>query len=218
MDYLNARKGLKTILLGEALAGLGVLLGFAMSLVVYFPEARGNLDVLSATIIVALVAAGLTIVGFIVTLFGLNIAGKDETYFESAFWVSILTVVLKIGSSLLSYFVPSQQLLYSSFDAIGDVCSVVIMVLIINGISIVLEKIEAYDLSDRGRPLSMAFIAIYIVSIILGFLPSFFKNPGPEIYYALRAFESLSALVEAVVYILFIIYVYKAIKRLKKNK
>ena len=215
MDYSGAFKGIKRVFIGITTYILSSLASIIFLIVFSIPAVKGNLNALLAYLIIFIIISSLQIVGYILMIWGLNIAGKDETYFENGFWVALLTVVLKLGALLLNSFLPAATILYSSFDAIGDICSVVVIVFIVNGLSVVLEKTENYDISDRGISLSYLVIFSYIVSILLTFIPSFFKTTNPSLLIVFQIFQVLSSAIELFIYLAVITYLYRSIQLLK---
>lgn len=215
MTYPKAHAGVKKVFISELFQIIGGVLAvlaatFALINLGPFAVAGGT---------VALVAVGLEIAAFILEMVGLWQAGKDADQFMIAFWIIIISIALNVSVVLVNQFAPSVPLVSSLLTALSNASSVIVTIYIIFGIVELSDKLHEPRMETKGRRLAYMVALLYVVSILLSIIPSFFKIKGelPQpLVITFGVFGIISAVMEVVTYVLIFFYLLSAVRMLRK--
>ena len=117
---------------------------------------------------------------------------------------------------VLEKYAPNLDIVITILEVFIAVSAVLVMVYVITGVSVMAEKVGDGKLADKGRFLCTVICGLYFVSIVLGIIELFFKNPNEGVAIMLRVFAIVAAVVQLVVYIMYLTYLSAARKTLKK--
>lgn len=161
--------------------------------------------------VVILVATALFVAAYVMGIFGITRAGKDEP----AFKVSLFAIIALIICAVLSEVFYENETVNFNFSIAGDVAYFFLVHYIIHGIMHISEHLGRPELAKEGK---MIFKVIYIgivfevivrvIEIIYG------HKQGEEIAMPL---EAIANIVKTIEYVLFLIYINKGNKLLKES-
>lgn len=161
--------------------------------------------------VVILVATALFVAAYVMGIFGITRAGKDEP----AFKVSLFAIIALIICAVLSEVFYENETVNFNFSIAGDVAYFFLVHYIIHGIMHISEYLGRPELAKEGK---MIFKVIYIgivfevivrvIEIIYG------HKQGEEIAMPL---EAIANIVKTIEYVLFLIYINKGNKLLKES-
>ena len=164
--FANARRGLNNMFLSQAVmvassAGI-VLLSFIGPLAAMILGGASYNAVGVAAMLIGIFALFLMLVALAMRLVGLYQASKDESFFKSAFIITIFLVVL----SFVSEFISNSSL--NAGSSLGtSVLSIAVFVLIFRGIVSIADKAGKQEIASSGKEMLVGAIVCYIVSIII---------------------------------------------------
>ena len=217
MQYPSAHSGVKKLFIAEIISIVGGVLGLVAAIIsTVFVNAAADAPGLIAAGSVLLVTGFIMVVAFILQMIGLLQAGKDEPNFRSGFWIAIFGIVISLVAAILRSITGVPELLCSILESLSSVASIVVLIFTLSGVANLASALGDNDMFEKGRALINWITILFVVSIVLGLFPSFFANPNEGIKIMLSVMAIVAALVELVIYINILIYLYKAIKMLKK--
>ncbi len=216
MRFPNAYNGIKKVFLAQILMVISIaaiIIGAAITVVTFsdlyslssVEELYGSVAVLS---IATLGGVVISIIAFIINAIGLHAAGKDEGCFRIAFWMTIIALALSVVSSLLQTANPS---LSGWFQFVGNILEIAVIEYAVMGIISLAEQLSDNKVASMGRKLRILITVLWIVILALAIF-RIFTNVELVAVIALAG-----ALLELVVYIIYIILVGRAKGMLAKS-
>ena len=108
----------------------------------------------------------LAIIATILLIVGCVQCGKDEESFKAAIIALVITLVLSIIASFFS----SNVVLATIADVVNKVVSIFITVMIINGFSVLADKLNNSEVRERGNSILKFIIVLLVLQIILSII------------------------------------------------
>lgn len=215
MKYPNAAKGLHTLVVAEIVALAASIIAVIVSIFA-MPELDSsdlsNYTFNAGELIAMLIVAVLYIVSYIIEIYGIVLATKDEPAFRVSLYAIIAAAVLIVLSSFF-YQNESVSLLISIG---GDVAQFFLVHYIIHGIMHLSDHLGRSEVAKKG---SKIFIVIYIgiaFEIIVRIFEIIFGTErGEELALP---FDVIANILKSVEYILFLIYIVKGNRMLRKTE
>lgn len=216
MKFPNAHKGLKKVFIAEIISVISAVILVVAATLVTLSANNPNEGLVVAGGAISLVAGIATVVALIIQLIGLHQGGKDEPYFRIGFWVVIFAIVLRIVSAILGAIKGVDlSLPIRLIDSVGDVASTILIGYILLGIGSLASQLNNDAMAERSKFLVYVVIALFVGSIILSIVPTFFKEPSSVGATTFLVFGIIAAILELILYIMCLIHIARAIKMLE---
>lgn len=215
MQYPNASKGLQRMVMAEIIALAASILAVVVSvfaLPVFDIGELNNYSFSVIDIIILIVILLLYIAAYIMELFGIMLASKDEP----AFKVSLYAIIAAIALTILAGIFYENETISDIISIGGDVAQFFLVHYIIHGIMHLSDHLGKHKTSKMGTYIfrviyiAIAFeVIVRIIEIIFG------EERGEAIA---MPFDVIANIMKSAEYILFLIYILKANKMLKESK
>lgn len=216
MQFPHAQKGVSKLFWAEIIAIVYALLVIVGAILVAVAKGDPESGLTIAGGSIVLVGGVIAIVTFILQLIGLIQGSKDNLCFKIGLFIVLFSIVASIVKVVLEKYAPNLDIVITILEVFIGVSAVLVMVYVITGVSVMAEKVGDGRLADKGRFLCTVICGLYFVSIVLGIIQLFFKNPNEGVAIMLRVFAIVAAVVQLVVYIMYLTYLSAARKTLKK--
>jgi hypothetical protein len=214
MKYPYASKGLQTIVIAEFIALAASIIAVIISVLtlpgVHASNPENN--TLGASEIIMLAVLVIYVAAYVMEIFGITGASKDEP----AFKVSLYAIIALIIFAVLSAVFYENETVYLIFSIAGDVAYFFLVHYIIHGIMHLSEHLGRPELAKKGKNIfTVIYIGILfevivrIIEIIYG------QKQGEEIALP---FDVVANILKTVEYVMFLIYIIKGNKLLKETK
>lgn len=215
MKYPNASKGLQKIMTSEIIALAAAIIALIMS-VFSLPsvdvEELTNYSFKTIDIIMMVAVIVLYITAYITAILGIKIASKDEPAFKVSLYAIIASIILIILSGIFY----GNETAEFAISVAGDVAEFFLVHYIIHGIMHLSEHIGRPEISQKGKIIFRVIYIGIIFEVIVRVIELIYgKKHGEELA---MPFEVVANLLKSAEYILFLIYIVKGNKMLKKNK
>lgn len=213
MKYPNASKGLQTIMIAEFIALSASIIAVIISVLSFAGDDAPNPEnyALSASDIILLAVLVVYVAAYVMGIFGITGASKDEP----AFKVSLYAIIALIVFAVLSAFFLENEPVYLILSIAGDVAYFFFVHYIIHGIMHLSEHLGRPELAKKGKNIfTVIYIGIVfevivrIIEIIYG------QKQGEEIALP---FDAVANILKTVEYVMFLIYIIKGNKLLKES-
>ncbi|MBR5339701.1 MAG: hypothetical protein IK150_06400 [Lachnospiraceae bacterium] len=224
MTFPNAHNGLKKVLTAEILS---VVSGFLLLLTGTFTAVAAALAEKSAVTddteaVLALISLGLLIafsavgiLSIILKIVGLKKAGNDEAVFRNALIAALVSLALSVFEMTLNAL--SRQSVARIFTTAISVCDIFVVIFVIQGIQNLSEKLDNEKMVKAGQVLMILIAVAYGFKALTMLFPVFFWNETDFLSKVTSSCEIMSALASMVGGILYVVYLIRAIRMLKKN-
>lgn len=221
MQFPNAAKGIKRIYTAEILKLIAYILFGAAAVVgavalFAADEGAGTTESLSlggliATVVLAVVAAVLIVIAFIMNLIGYINARNDNENFKTALVFLIVSIVF----SVVSLFVINNGLgsILYSMSTLSDTLATIF---VIAGTMQIASRLGRADISQKGSTVLKLIIAAECITFVLSFISTFFRNDTTSMIALVLILSSL--LLSFIKYILFLSFLSKSKKMLMENQ
>ena len=212
MDYSNARNGVKKIFISEIIALIASVLAvvFGVAAMTFAENSQFNGTAIASGVGV-LIAFGVYVFAYILQIFGILCAGKDE----SAFKISLYAILGLLLTTILSAVFYKNSFVSYIFEIAQGVAEFFLVHYIIHGIMHICENLGRPDMVKKGKRIfkviytALAFeIVVLICEIVFG------REVGEEIAAPFGIVANVLKFVETA---LFLIYIGKGNKILKDN-
>ena len=224
MTFPTAHNGLKKVLTAEILS---VVSGFLLLLTGTFAavaaalaekvavseETTAVFTLLSLGLLIAFSAVG--ILSIILKIVGLKKAGNDEAVFRNALIAALVSLALSVFEMTLNAL--SRQSVARIFTTAISVCDIFVVIFVIQGIQNLSEKLDNEKMVKAGQVLMILIAVAYGFKALTMLFPVFFWNETDFLSKVTSSCEIMSALASMVGGILYIVYLIRAIRMLKKN-
>ena len=211
MKYPNASKGMRIIMIAEFITLAASIIAVIAS-VLALPESDAPESELYISGGVILVIIAIYVAAYVMGIFGINCASKDEP----AFKVSLYAIIALIICAVLSAFFFENETVYFILSIAADVAYFFLVHYIIHGIMHLSRHLGRPDLAKKGNWIfTVVYIGIgfevivRIIEIIYG------QKQGEEIALP---FDVIANILKTVEYVMFLIYIIRGNKLLKENK
>ncbi len=214
MKYPNASKGLQTIVIAEFIALSASIIAVIVS-VLALPGADASApeyDVIGVSDIILLAVLVMYVAAYIMGIFGIIGASKDEP----AFKVSLCAIIALIIFAVLSAFFFENEPVYLILSIAGDVAYFFFVHYIIHGIMHLSQHLGKPELAKKGKNIFTVIYIGIIFEVIVRIIEIIYgQKQGEEIALP---FDVVANILKTVEYIMFLIYIIKGNKLLKENK
>lgn len=224
MKFPNAYQGVKKVFSSEILdiiaavcifiAGIAAVVAAAGTQAEDFGVAAlaagGGLLV---AVIFLMASVVLTIISEILKLVGLKKAGADETKFNSAFIMAIFVLIITVVSAILSTINGGRNIFDDLATGIAGILNIAMMIYVSQGITSLAEQLGNEKIAGTGRTV----VTLYSVILLIGILvrtASGFMILDPNLAFASGILMIISAILSAVAYVIYVIFLGRAKKML----
>lgn len=211
MKYPNASKGLRTILISEFIALAASIIAVIVS-VLALPEVDVPESELYASGIILLVALVMYVAAYVMGIFGIIGASKDEP----AFKVSLYAIIAMIIFAVLSAFFYENETVYLILSIAGDVAYFFFVHYIIHGIMHLSEHLGKPKLAKKGKNIFTVIYIGIIFEVIVRIIEIVYGQKQAE--EIAMPFDLVANILKTVEYVMFLIYIIKGNKMLKDSK
>lgn len=214
-SYPSAAKGVKKIFSAEVLQLIGTLcmsLG-SVFLVITGAVAIGSVfDSISMTTVAVFGILGLVftvsgaivaLIGYIFYLIGIKTAGADETGYNNAFWILIISLVITVISAFVSGTAKTILGLFPTF------LDIVALIFVVQATERLLQSRNCTELANQGNTSLNLILIPYLASAVLKLVTTFISAP-----VVLLVLSIISLIVAIVGYVLYMSFLKKASKNL----
>ena len=209
--FPNAAKGIKYVYYSILLMIITLGLSIFTLLFGFFNFEDGNPLLLLVGFFVIAVAI-LAIVALVLELVGVFFAGKDNQTFMKAFYCIIANLVISIVSSIIGARV---------FSAIASVANTILNLAFIYftilGIIELANQLGNSQMADEGQKTTKYYFILFAVSAIFDIVASIFEGIE-NLYFVSNIFGILSAIAGIIAFVLFFMYIKKAVTMLESAK
>ena len=201
MRFPNAARGVKQLYIAQMLSILAAIVAIVTSGMI----TAGSEGTEGLLVGLGLGSGVLALVAFVLNLLGLNAARKDDGFFQTAFVITLIGIVV----SLFGAAVQGNALVNGLCNAASNVCNALITYFVVKGIISLAEQLGKENMTARGKRLLGLVITTWIVVIVLQIIGAFFSNN--DTMAAIGAILALIAALAAIVaFILYLSYLSKA--------
>ena len=211
MKYPNASKGLRTIVIAEFIALIASIIAVIVS-VFALPGVDASESLLYTSGIAMLVFIVMYVAAYIMEIFGITCASKDEP----AFKVSLYAIIASIIFAVLSAFFFENETVYLILSIAGDVAYFFLVHYIIHGIMHLSEHLGKPELAKKGKNIFTVIYIGIIFEVIVRIIEIIYGHKqGEELALP---FDVVANILKTVEYVMFLIYIIKGNKMLKNSK
>lgn len=200
MNLFNALDGVKKIYLSAILELIGTIVIVIGSFITIADFFSGDMLASASTasgVAVLVIFGGLFIlVGFIISIIGINTASKDEEKFK----IPLMFVTVQICIIVIKMFVPEG--FSNVLSLIGNILSLLVMFFVFDSIITIAEKNNNEEMVEKGRALRNFITILYIVSVAMSVIVLCLIN-DPE---TILIISLIASILSVVPYILYAIY------------
>ena len=214
MKYPHASKGLQTIVIAEFIALAASIIAVIISVLtlpgVHASNPENN--TLGASEIIMLAVLVMYVAAYVMEIFGITGASKDEP----AFKVSLYAIIALIIFAVLSAVFYENETVYLFFSIAGDVAYFFLVHYIIHGIMHLSEHLGRPELAKKGKNIFTVIYIGIIFEVIVRIIEIIYgQKQGEEIALP---FDVVANILKTVEYVMFLIYIIKGNKLLKETK
>ena len=214
MNYPNAAKGLHRIVISEIIALISSIIAVVVSVLAFsdeeaLPEDGYTFGVIS---IVMLVIIGLYIAAYVLQIFGIILASKDEPAFKVSLYAIITAIILTVLSGV---FYENETVAFVISIA-QDVAQFFLVHYIIHGIMHLSHHLDRPEIAKRGTYIFRVIYIAIIFEVIVRFIEIIYGKEGAETIG--MPFDIVANILKTIEYILFLIYIIKGSKMLKEKQ
>ena len=211
MKYPNASKGLQTIMIAEFIALAASIIAVIVS-VLALPEVdvpESEIYVYGGVMLVIIVVY---VAAYVMDIFGISGASKDEP----AFKVSLYAIIAMTIFAVISVFFFENETVYLIFSIAGDVAYFFFVHYIIHGIMHLSQHLGRPEIAKKGKKIFTVIYIGIIFEVIVRIIEIIYgQKQGEEIALP---FDVVANILKTVEYVMFLIYIIKGNKLLKENK
>ena len=218
MRFPHAYKGVTKLFIAEVITIIATLVGLTSAIVAVI-----NIDntAVAATLSALAIVSGVAlIVAFVLELIGLLQGKADEDRFRSAFFAIIFAIIFSVAATIIGSLNLGNggAIAANVLSTLATIISVFVSVLILLGLSNLADRLGNQPMVEKGHRLINWVIILFIVSTLLGLFPNFFYSLATEQVWAVifSVFAIVALVIEVLVYINIVIYLYRSMKMLKK--
>lgn len=213
MKYPNAAKGLHRILIAEFVSLAASIIAVIISVFalpsVEAPEQHYAFGAISVIMLVTIV---LYIAAYVLEIFGIVHASKDEPAFKVSLYAIIAGLILTVLSGI---FYENETIAF--IISIGlDVAQFFLVHYIIHGIMHLSEHLGRHEVSKKGTHIFRVIYIGIIFEVIVRIIELIYGREHGEALA--QPFEVVANILKTAEYILFLIYIIKGHKLLKASK
>ncbi len=221
MKFPNAYNGIRKIFSAEILdliASICMVIAAVLALVAASSSNEEGALAGGLGFIAFMAAAGvLAIIGFILKLVGVKVAGRDEERFDTAFVFAIFALILTIVSSVLTSLFGSNAIWDDLVRTITTLFELFVTLYIVNGIQALAQRLDRDDMVQRGRTYFILFLILYILRLLANLIPVFFGANTATAAISLTLIL-VASILSLIIYIMYLALLGKAKKMLKEAK
>ena len=222
MTYPNAFNGVKKLHTSQILSLISAILSiiFAILLLIGGSAALGFQDLEDAAvfgilaIIVALGAAVLSIIAFIMQIIGLKKASNDEKSFYTAFVFAIISLVLTVVAAIFTMLNVANGFGDDIANIFTKFSSIVVTAFVIIGIRNLADALGQNEMAEKARRIAIFQAVIIGLSIIATIISLFTGNTATTISGVIAL---IAAVLMAIFYIVLLIFLGQAKRMLALN-
>lgn len=217
MRYPNALNGIKKVYTAQILMLVaGLLTGVAS----FFGSqaskemAEGGITAASAFgVMIPLFAGGiLAVAAGLFELFGLKTAAQDDEYFKKGYTYSLISLVISIVISVLSFMNIGGKMLTDLGSTVSDFIQTVVTFYVIYGVRNLAEKLGDSEMAERGTKVFWVYAAAIILASLVELAMGILQNTARTLVVGI--FGAVMLVLMAVGYIMYLRYLSSAKKML----
>ena len=210
MKYPNASKGLQIIVIAEFIT-LAASIAAVIVSILDLPGVDAPESEFDASDIVMLVIIAMYVAAYVMGIFGITGASKDEP----AFKVSLYAIIALLIFSVLSEFFYKYETVYFILSIAADVAYFFMVHYIIHGIMHLSEHLGSPELAQKGKKIFTVIYIGIIFEVIVRIIEIIFdQKQGEEIALP---FDVIANILKTIEYFMFLIYIIKGNHALKEN-
>ena len=221
MTFPNAYNGITKVFVAQILQIIGeacMIFGIGSGSLILFSQTTGG-AITYGVLTMVFIAAGfvLPLIALIINLIGLHTGGKDDDSIQSAFVLSVFVLIIEAVSVILSIIFRSSQTISGNVsDVISNICEVIVMILVINGVCSLAEKLGKDKIIDSGRHIMTMVIIMYAISILSRLIMLLFGRSGAGNVIAF-ILQIAAGVFSIICYILYLVFLGKGKNMLRDN-
>lgn len=227
MRFGKAYYGVKKIFASEILQLLAAIIMSAATLIglssagslssiLNSNDASSVLQVGLGTIISLACSAILSLIAIILMLVGLGQAGHDASAFKTGFAFALIQLLLQIASAVLPALNFGGANLPNILQTVNNVLNLIIVLLIIGGIRTLAERLGNYPMQKLGGTTDVILVISIIMSVAASTITLVMQ--ANTVTTSISGILSIvSAILMAVFYIVFLVYLGKAKTMLRNS-
>ena len=177
MKFPSAYKAVKKLFIAEILSIAVAVVGLVAAILAIVGVTNPDGSALITAGTLALVSALAMIAVFVLQLIAMIQGGRDADGFRSALWVTLIAIAVSITSGVLQSIEATKGLtiLISVLNAFVDVAHVIVIFLVLTTIASLASILKNETVAEKGRRLAFYVVIMFMASILLGLIPSFFS-------------------------------------------
>ena len=214
MKYPKASKGLQTIMIAEFIALAASIIAVIVSVFALqgFDADGSELYTSGASVIIMYAVTAMYVAAYVMGIFGITGASKDEP----AFQVSLYAIIALIVFAVLSAFFYQNETVYFILSIAGDVAYFFFVHYIILGIMHLSQHLGRPEIAKKGKKIFTVIYIGIIFEVIVRIIEIIYgQKQGEEIALP---FDVVANILKTVEYVMFLIYIIKGNKLLKESK
>ncbi len=213
MQFPNALEGVKKIYKAEIFGLISAVVGVVAALLFLVGAGAGSAGVAAIGGVLMIAVAVLAIIAFIINIVGLNKAKLDDQNFKTALYITIVGIV----ASILLGFAKEGSFLSSIGDNVSDICKFLVTWFVCTGIVTLADKLGDAEMSERGLKARKYLMVSWILKIALTIIGDIFEaSQSTGVAVVAFILVLIAAVIEVVVYILYLKLLSKATVMLQK--
>ena len=220
MKFPSAYKAVKKLFIAEILSIAVAVVGLVAAILAIVGIANPDGTALISAGTLALVSALAMIAVFVLQLIAMIQGGRDADGFRSALWVTLIAIAVSITSGVLQSIEATKGLtiLISVLNAFVDVAHVIVIFLVLTTIASLASILKNETVAEKGRRLAFYVVIMFMASILLGLIPSFFDKVNvPEFVKVMFGiFGIVAVVIELLIYINILVFYWRSLRTLKK--
>lgn len=213
MKFPNALSGVKKIFLAELLAMIGTVLMVVALILGVIAGMKEDLVGFGGATIVAIVAGVLLVISYILNIVGVSKASKDNPAFKTAMYAIVFGMIYSIITTTFSSAVEKSGLQEFS-SLILDLINLVTMLFIVTGIRNLAEKLGDRAMIAKGERIMKIAYVMEIIILVTRTVSMFAFSNNDVVGTATVIAAVVAAILNVVIYILYLLYLGKAKKML----
>ena len=180
--YKNAYEGIKKLFTAEILALVAGVVGVAAAIAMLVSISSADAGNDSALVVVGAAAILLIIVGilmllsFILNILGLIKARKDDGYFNIAFILTFIGIVISILSSAFS----TNGVVSGFITTASNVISLLVTIYVVMGIINIAKKLGRSDVAEKGKTVLKLIIGVQLIAIVSSLISAIFRAASAQ--------------------------------------
>lgn len=211
MTFPNAYDGVKKIYLAEILTLIAEVLLLISTVGILAAAQTDEATVGMVSLIFGTISIVALFVAFILNLMGITRAMKDEPSFKLALIFTIVSIVTSGVSAVLA----EGSLVSDILEIVSNASSIIITLLIIQGIANLALKLRDLNMAEQGKKLMLMILTVQVLSVAAKMIAAIFESKGGLMTSGIIAL--VASVIAIVGYVIYLIYLSRAKKMLASS-